>query len=182
MTRQGCWSLLSLLCPRAGDGSGMFDIGGLKSDKNLVHQNAILSPRLMIRCFKINNTTRREGTNPEMMRIRSTQSDSSSAVMRCLEVDKTLLRASCWSDVERRVAVEESSIWVVRTERSSSACIRLDFTYDLEIPESTEHTRCWRFREGKRVLEQGYCAAIKISLIPETTSRKKTTRLDATWI
>jgi len=82
----------------------------LKSGKNLVHQKAILSPRSMIRCFKINNTTRRKKMNPEMIRIRSSQSDFSSAVMSCLEVDITLLRASCWRDVERRVAVEESSI------------------------------------------------------------------------
>ena len=82
----------------------------LLSGKNLVHQKAILSPRSMIRCFKMNNTTRRKKTNPEMMRIRSSQSDFSSAVMSCLEVDVTLLRTSCWRDVERRVAVEESSI------------------------------------------------------------------------
>lgn len=67
----------------------------LKSGKNLVHQNAILIPRSMIRCFNINNTTRRKKTNPEMIRIRSSQSDFSSAVMSCLEVDMTLLRASC---------------------------------------------------------------------------------------
>ena len=67
----------------------------LKSGKNLVHQNAILSPRSMKRCFNINNTTRRKKTNPEMIRIRSSQSDFSSAVMSCLEVDITLLRASC---------------------------------------------------------------------------------------
>lgn len=96
----------------------------LKSGKNFVHQKAILSPRSTIRCFKMNNTTRRKKTNPEMIRIRSSQSDFSSAVMSCLEVDITLSRTSCWRDVERRVAVEESSICVVRTERSSSACIR----------------------------------------------------------
>ena len=67
----------------------------LKSGKNLVHQNAILNPRSIIRCFKINNTTRRKKTNPEMIRIRSSQSDFSSAVMSCLEVDMTLLRVSC---------------------------------------------------------------------------------------
>ena len=82
----------------------------LKSGKNLVHQKAILNPRSMIRCFRINKTTRRKKTNPEMIRIRSSQSDFSRAVMSCLEVNMTLLRTSCWRDVERRVAVEESSI------------------------------------------------------------------------
>ena len=82
----------------------------LKFGKNRVHQKAILSPRSMIRCFKINNTTRRKKTNPEMIRIRSSQSDFSSAVISCLEVNMTLLRTSCWIDVERRVAVEELSI------------------------------------------------------------------------
>lgn len=82
----------------------------LKSGRNIVHQKAILNPRSMIRCFRMNNTTRRKKTNPEIIRIRSSQSDFSSAVMSCLEVDVTLLRTSCWRDVERRVAVEESSI------------------------------------------------------------------------
>ena len=82
----------------------------LKSGKNLVHQKATLSPRSRTRCFKMNNTTRRKKTNPEMIRTRSSQSDFSSAVTSCLEVSMTLLRTSCWRDVERRVAVEESSI------------------------------------------------------------------------
>ena len=81
-----------------------------KSGKNLVHQKAIVSPRSMIRCFKMNSTTRRKNMNPQMIRIRSSQSDFSSAVMSCLEVDMTLSRTSCWRDVERSIAVEESSI------------------------------------------------------------------------
>ena len=100
------------------DGSSTTDFMALRSNcsselkfgKNFVHQKAILSPRSTIRCFRMNNTTRRKKMNPEMIRIRSSQSDFSSAVMSCLEVCMTLLRVSCWRDVERMVAVEESSI------------------------------------------------------------------------
>ena len=73
-----------------------------------VHQNAVISQQSIIRRFKRNDTTsrrrvRRKRTNPKMIRFRSTQSDFSSAVMSYF--DMTLLRASCWRNVERSVAV-----------------------------------------------------------------------------
>jgi hypothetical protein len=99
-------------------------LSSLKSGRNLVHQKAILKPLSTTRCLRINKTTKRKKRNPERMSILSSQSAFSSAVMSCFEVDMTEERVSCCKDVERRDAVEESSIWVVRTDRSSSVCMR----------------------------------------------------------
>ena len=96
----------------------------LKLGINRVHQNAIRSPRSTTRCFRINRTTRIKKAKPERIRMRSSQSDFSSAVTRCLEVDITVFRVSCCRDVERRVAVDSSRSCVLSTERSSSDCMR----------------------------------------------------------
>ena len=50
-----------------------------------VHQNAIRSPRSTIRCFRMKSTTRMKNMRPARMRRRSSQSDFSSAVMRCFD-------------------------------------------------------------------------------------------------
>ena len=99
-------------------------LSSLKSGRNLVHQKAILKPLSTTRCLRMNKTTNKKKQNPERTSILSSQSAFSSAVIRCFEVVMTEERASCCNDVERREAVDESSIWVVRTDRSSSVCMR----------------------------------------------------------
>ena len=99
-------------------------LSSLKSGRNLVHQKAILKPLSTIRCLRMNKTTKIKKKNPERISILSSQSAFSSAVISCFEVDMTEERVSCCKDVERREAVDDSSICVVRTDRSSSVCIR----------------------------------------------------------
>jgi hypothetical protein len=96
----------------------------LKLGTNRVHQNASRMPRSTIRCLRMKSTTSTKKQKPERMRMRSSQSLFSSAVTSCFEVDMTLLSVSCWSEVERRVEVDSSRSWVLRTERSSSDCMR----------------------------------------------------------
>jgi len=96
----------------------------LKLGINLVHQNASRIPRSTILCFRMNRTTMMKKKKPERIRTRSNQSDFSKAVTSCFDVCMTLLRVSCCEEVERRVVVESSSIWLERTDRSSSVCIR----------------------------------------------------------
>jgi hypothetical protein len=105
-------------------GSFRSALSSLKSGRNLVHQKAILKPLSTIRCLRMNMTTNRKKQKPERMSILSSQSAFSSAVISCFEVVMTEERVSCCKDVERREAVEESSIWVFRTDRSSSVCMR----------------------------------------------------------
>lgn len=78
--------------------------------------------------------------NADKMIMRSNQSVFSRAVISCLEVSMREFRVSCVCDVARNVAVDSShvtgqqkgpmgkspipSIWVVRTDRSSSLCMR----------------------------------------------------------
>jgi len=80
----------------------------LKSGKYFVHQNAILRPLSTIRCFRMKRITRTKKAKAERMSMRSSQSDFSSAVMICFEVDMTDERVSCCSDVERKDELEES--------------------------------------------------------------------------
>jgi hypothetical protein len=96
----------------------------LKLGINLVHQNARRMPRSTILCFRMNKTTMMKKRKLERIRTRSSQSDFSKAVTSCFDVCMTLLRISCCEEVERRVVVESSSIWLERTDRSSSVCIR----------------------------------------------------------
>lgn len=112
----------------------------LKSGRNRVHQNATRRLRSMIRCLVMKRTTKMKNMNADIINIRSSQSDFSSAVMRCFDVPMRLARVSCVDDVERRDAVDASGIYyslmlvigkalnspsicVDKTDRSSSPCI-----------------------------------------------------------
>lgn len=75
---------------------------------NLVHQNAILSPLSIIRCFSTNKTTSPKKTRAEMMSTRSSQSVCSSTVTSCFEVPIRRVRVSCACEADWRLAVEDS--------------------------------------------------------------------------
>lgn len=109
---------------------------------NLVQKNAILSPRSTMRCLRMNATTRKKNAREARINTLSSQSDFSRAVTSVLDVERRLVSVSCWVEVLRSVFVESSTkiesekdeasntlgharnIWVDKTERSSSACIR----------------------------------------------------------
>ena len=55
------------------------------------------------------STTRTKKMRPAKMSMRSSQSDFSSAVMRCLEVVMSESRTSCVVDVDFRFAVDDSA-------------------------------------------------------------------------
>ncbi len=76
---------------------------------NFVHQSAIRRPRSIKRCLRMKSTTRMKNMNAERMRIRSSQSAFSRAVMRCLEVTISVLRVSWVCDVARNVEVDSST-------------------------------------------------------------------------
>ena len=75
---------------------------------NRVHQKAMRRLRSTRRCFKMNRTTRMKNRSAARMSMRSSQSDFSSAVMRCFEVDISDESTSCVVDVDLRAAVEDS--------------------------------------------------------------------------
>lgn len=75
-----------------------------------VHQNATRSPRLTTRCCMMNRTTRMKKTSAAIIRRRSSQSDFSSAVMRCLEVCIRPSRTSCVDEADRSEAEEASKM------------------------------------------------------------------------
>ena len=81
----------------------------LKSGTNRVHHSAMRSPRSTSRCLRMKSTTRTKKMRPAKMSIRSSQSDFSSAVMRCLEVVMSESRTSCVVDVDFRFAVDDSA-------------------------------------------------------------------------
>lgn len=58
----------------------------LKSGMKRVHQNATRKPRSRIRCFRMKRTTRKKKRRAEKIRMRSSQSDFSRAVISCLDV------------------------------------------------------------------------------------------------
>lgn len=81
-----------------------------KSGRNRVHQNAILIPRLMTRCWRMNRTTRRKKMNADMMSMRSSQSAFSRAFIRRFEVSITSVNRSCADEVAFKEALEASAV------------------------------------------------------------------------
>lgn len=84
-----------------------------KSGKNRVHQNAILILLLIMRCWRMNRTTRRKKTNADMMSIRSSQSVFSRALTSFLEVPIKSVSLSCADDVAFREALDASLVGLV---------------------------------------------------------------------
>lgn len=82
----------------------------LKSGIKRVHQNAMRRLRSMRRCLRMNSTVRMKKTSPARIRSLSSQSDFSSAVMRCFEVVMRPSRTSCVLEVERNDAEEVSVV------------------------------------------------------------------------
>lgn len=81
-----------------------------KSGKNRVHQNTILIPRLMTRCWRMNRTTRRKNMNADMMSMRSSQSAFSRAFIRRFEVSITSVNRSCADEVAFKEALDASTV------------------------------------------------------------------------
>ena len=81
-----------------------------KSGRNRVHQNAILIPRLMTRCWRMNRTTRRKNMNADMMSMRSSQSAFSRALIRRFEVSITSVNRSCADEVAFKEALDASAV------------------------------------------------------------------------
>lgn len=71
-----------------------------------VHQNMIRKPRSTIRCFRMKRTTRMKKSSAARMSSRSSQSDFSSAVMRCFEVTMRLSSTSCVEEADFSEAVD----------------------------------------------------------------------------
>jgi hypothetical protein len=81
-----------------------------KSGKNRVHQNAILIPRLMTRCWRMNKTTRRKKMNADMISMRSSQSAFSRAFIRRFEVSITSVNRSCADEVAFKEVLDASAV------------------------------------------------------------------------
>lgn len=81
----------------------------LKSGRNRVHQKAIRMPLSTTRCFRMRSTTRKKKATAAKIRRRSSQSDFSRAIMRCLDVLRRVERVSCAAVVERKLADDCSS-------------------------------------------------------------------------
>lgn len=73
-----------------------------------VHHNATRRPRSTMRCLRMNSTTRTKKASAARITRRSSQSDFSSAVMRCLDVDMSEESTSCVVEVDFNEAVEDS--------------------------------------------------------------------------
>lgn len=71
-----------------------------------VHQNMMRKPRSTIRCFKMKRTTRMKKSSAARMSSRSSQSDFSSAVMRCFDVTMRLSSTSCVEEADFSEAVD----------------------------------------------------------------------------
>lgn len=80
----------------------LFDDDGMKR----VHQKTRRRLRSTKRCLRMNKTTSMKNTSAAMMSMRSSQSDFSSAVTRCLEVTSRLSKTSCVEEADFKVAVD----------------------------------------------------------------------------
>lgn len=81
----------------------------LKSGRKRVHQKAIRMPLSTTRCFRMKSTIRKKKATAARIKRRSSQSDFSRAVIRCLDVLRRVESVSCATVVERRLADDCSS-------------------------------------------------------------------------
>ena len=80
----------------------------LKSGMRRVHQNAMRRLRSTMRCLRMKNTTRMKKARLARMSRWSSQSDFSSAVVRCFEVVMSEESTSCVEDADLSEAVDDS--------------------------------------------------------------------------
>ena len=84
----------------------LLTLTGDDEGKKRVQKNAIRKLLSIRRCLRINSTTRTKKRRAAKMSMRSSQSDFSRAVMRCLEVTIRLSRTSCVEEVDLSAAVD----------------------------------------------------------------------------